>query len=179
MLRTFLIASFIAAAVGVGVYQVRSSCGLQDAALASTAPNEDHGGCGAHEEVAVAAAPVAEERGCAGGCDDEKQGGCGAHAEVAVAAEPVEEQGGCGAHAAAMEAAAVPQAPHVDGTVAFDGPPPVGAHAVCPVMNKAFVVDAETTTSVHEGKTYAFCCDGCKQVFDQDPARHAAAYASR
>jgi Cu+-exporting ATPase len=38
-------------------------------------------------------------------------------------------------------------------------------------------VDAATTnfTLAHEGRTYAFCCDGCLNSFKADPARYSAA----
>lgn len=29
-------------------------------------------------------------------------------------------------------------------------------------------------TSAYQGKTFYFCAPGCKQKFDQDPARYAA-----
>ena len=28
-------------------------------------------------------------------------------------------------------------------------------------------------TSVHDGKTYYFCCRGCKATFDSNPKRYA------
>lgn len=42
--------------------------------------------------------------------------------------------------------------------------------AVCPVAKREFSPSAQTATSVHEGKTYYFCCPGCKPRFDADPA---------
>jgi YHS domain-containing protein len=71
--------------------------------------------------------------------------------------------GSCGAHAD----------PHHVATAqaAFDAAPAHGDKALCLVMNREFVVDDRTATSVYEGKTYAFCCDGCKQAFDENPAK--------
>lgn len=65
---------------------------------------------------------------------------------------------------------------HAHGTVAaaFDAAPAAGEKALCLVMNREFVVDDRTVTSVYDGKTYAFCCDGCKQAFDENPAKFAA-----
>jgi YHS domain-containing protein len=41
-------------------------------------------------------------------------------------------------------------------------------------------VDEKTArfTSEYRGKTYYFCSAGCKQAFDQDPARYEQAQAS-
>lgn len=99
------------------------------------------------ELTAVATPVVDDEASCGDGsaCGEEKKAGsCGAHAN-----------------------------PHHVATaqVAFDAAPAHGEKALCLVMNREFVVDDRTTTSVHEGKTYAFCCDGCKQVFDENPAK--------
>jgi YHS domain-containing protein len=60
-----------------------------------------------------------------------------------------------------------------DAATSFEGAPPVGAHAICPVSHEAFTVTAETQTSEHAGRTYAFCCPNCKARFDADPARFA------
>lgn len=60
-----------------------------------------------------------------------------------------------------------------DAQRSFEGAPPVGAHAICPVSHEAFTVTAETQTSEHEGRTYAFCCPNCKGRFDADPAQFA------
>jgi len=58
-----------------------------------------------------------------------------------------------------------------DAQTSFEGAPPVGAHAICPVSHEAFTVTADTQTSVHEGRTYAFCCPNCKGRFDADPTQ--------
>ncbi len=41
-------------------------------------------------------------------------------------------------------------------------------------------VDPKTAEvkSEHEGKTYYFCCDGCKDSFEKDPGKYAGAQAS-
>jgi YHS domain-containing protein len=54
----------------------------------------------------------------------------------------------------------------------FDGMPPVGAKAVCPVMGNELTVTRDTVSSVYQGKTYVFCCPACKPQFDADPARY-------
>lgn len=64
-----------------------------------------------------------------------------------------------------------------DAQASFEGAPPVGAHALCPVSHEAFTVSAETPTSEHEGHTYAFCCSHCKERFDANPAEFAQAPA--
>jgi YHS domain-containing protein len=41
-------------------------------------------------------------------------------------------------------------------------------------------VDDQTTTeqSQYEGKTYYFCCSGCKSKFDQNPQQYASQKAA-
>jgi YHS domain-containing protein len=65
-----------------------------------------------------------------------------------------------------------------DAQASFEGAPAVGAHALCPVSHEAFTVTAETTTSEHEGRTYAFCCPHCKERFDANPAEFIQASAT-
>jgi len=49
---------------------------------------------------------------------------------------------------------------------------------VCPVLGQP-VTDFSPENSVdHEGKAYFFCCPGCKDEWDKDPAKHAAAAAA-
>ena len=56
----------------------------------------------------------------------------------------------------------------------FDGMPPVGTKAKCPVMGTEFEVTKETQSSVYKGKTYVFCCNGCKPQFDANPEKYVA-----
>jgi YHS domain-containing protein len=103
----------------------------------------------AQPELTAVAAPAEASCGDGAACGEEKQAGsCGAHAD-----------------------------PHHVATaqVAFEAAPAHGDKALCLVMNREFVVDDRTTTSVFEGKTYAFCCDGCKQVFDENPTKFVRA----
>ena len=46
---------------------------------------------------------------------------------------------------------------------------------VCPVTKEkiASVKDA-AGSSTYKGKTYYFCCAGCKPMFDKNPAKYAA-----
>lgn len=55
---------------------------------------------------------------------------------------------------------------------AFDGMPPVGTRARCPVMGGEFEVTANSQHSTFDGKTYVFCCPGCKPQFDADPGKY-------
>ena len=50
---------------------------------------------------------------------------------------------------------------------------PAAAELVCPVTGEkiASVKDA-TGSSVYKGKTYYFCCGGCKPAFDKNPAKY-------
>jgi YHS domain-containing protein len=48
----------------------------------------------------------------------------------------------------------------------------------CPVLGEPVdMVKAEATPALqsdHEGKKYLFCCEGCKTMFDKDPAKYIA-----
>lgn len=45
--------------------------------------------------------------------------------------------------------------------------------AVCPVMgSKIADVKKASGKSVYKGKTYYFCCAGCKPMFDKNPAKY-------
>lgn len=61
-----------------------------------------------------------------------------------------------------------------DAPVAFDAMPAVGTRARCPVSGEVFTVSAETVKAEHQGKTYVFCCAGCKAPFEADPAKYTA-----
>jgi YHS domain-containing protein len=54
----------------------------------------------------------------------------------------------------------------------FDGMPASGTPAHCPVMKNDFKVTADSTFSVYKGKTYVFCCPGCKPQFEADPEKY-------
>jgi len=73
---------------------------------------------------------------------------------------------------------AAPPAPPADkpaatpAPTAFDKMPAVGTKATCPVSKKEFTVAKDTPSSQYSGKTYVFCCAGCKPTFDKDPAKY-------
>ena len=49
---------------------------------------------------------------------------------------------------------------------------PASSALVCPVTgDKIASVKAAKGHSAYKGKTYYFCCDGCKPRFDKDPAK--------
>lgn len=54
----------------------------------------------------------------------------------------------------------------------FPEKPAVGTKALCPVMKNEFTITESTQMSEYEGKTYAFCCPGCKPQFDADPPKY-------
>jgi YHS domain-containing protein len=83
---------------------------------------------------------------------------------IAACGETGADQPATGAENAAAEPATVPSA--------FDGMPPVGTRARCPVMGGEFAVSAETEHSKYRGQTYVFCCPGCKPQFDADPEKY-------
>ena len=47
----------------------------------------------------------------------------------------------------------------------------VGDMAKCPVSGEEFIVDATSPKTEHDGKTYFFCCSGCKKKFEAEPAK--------
>ena len=52
----------------------------------------------------------------------------------------------------------------------FAEPPELGTEFTCPVSGGVFEVESNTRVSFYEGRYYAFCCGGCQQDFDADPA---------
>lgn len=52
-------------------------------------------------------------------------------------------------------------------------PAKTAVSAVCPVMgNKIPDITKAAGKSVYKGKTYYFCCGGCKPKFDKYPAKY-------
>ena len=49
----------------------------------------------------------------------------------------------------------------------------VGETTKCPVSGEEFVVEATSPKSEHDGKTYYFCCAGCKKKFEAEPGKFA------
>ena len=48
------------------------------------------------------------------------------------------------------------------------------AALICPVTKeKISSVKDAAGSSTYKGKTYYFCCAGCKPMFDKDPAKYA------
>jgi YHS domain-containing protein len=43
---------------------------------------------------------------------------------------------------------------------------------VCPVLKTKIDPKAAAGTSVYKGKTYYFCCSGCKPMFDKNPEKY-------
>jgi xanthine dehydrogenase accessory factor len=48
------------------------------------------------------------------------------------------------------------------------------AEATDPVCGMTVAIASDTPSAEHEGTTIYFCGDGCRQAFEQDPARYAA-----
>jgi YHS domain-containing protein len=78
------------------------------------------------------------------------------------------EGGSCGASKGHPASAAEPTAP-----ASFDAQPAMGTLAYCTVMDQVFAVSDATAFSEHDGRHYAFCCEGCKARFDDNPAQFA------
>jgi len=49
----------------------------------------------------------------------------------------------------------------------------VGDTTKCPVSGEEFVVEATSLKTEHDGKTYYFCCGGCKKKFEAEPGKFA------
>jgi YHS domain-containing protein len=56
------------------------------------------------------------------------------------------------------------------GAVKAPGDANVGDTTKCPVSGEEFDVTATSPKAEHEGKTYYFCCGGCKKKFEANPA---------
>ena len=58
-----------------------------------------------------------------------------------------------------------------DGPMKAPGEATIGDTTKCPISGEEFVVDASSPKVEHNGKTYYFCCSGCKKKFEADPAK--------
>lgn len=57
------------------------------------------------------------------------------------------------------------------GAVVPPGEAKVGDKSTCPVSGEEFVVTESSPKAEHDGKTYYFCCSGCKAKFEKDPSQ--------
>ncbi|MBX3192981.1 MAG: YHS domain-containing protein [Labilithrix sp.] len=73
---------------------------------------------------------------------------------------------------AAPSAPSEPSAPGKTGEVKAPGDANVGDTTKCPVSGEEFTVEATSQKVEHDGKTYYFCCGGCKKKFESDPAKY-------
>ena len=55
---------------------------------------------------------------------------------------------------------------------------PRRAEAIDPVCGMTVAIAVDIPATVHEGRTYHFCCDGCRDRFEDDPARYLTIRAS-
>ncbi|MSQ83782.1 MAG: YHS domain-containing protein [Myxococcales bacterium] len=75
-----------------------------------------------------------------------------------------------------------PQAAVAAPAAAATAPAPAAVAAVpagevkCPVSGEVFTPSASSPSADHNGKTYYFCCGGCKRKFEAAPDKFAAAY---
>lgn len=99
-------------------------------------------------------------KGCAGDCQRGKDGQCSCGGEGKDCG--CKDGAGCAQHKAAAAGAKPPSVPKEM----------VGQEVVCPVTGERFKVTEQTLTSEYEGKTYYFCCPGCKPKFDKAPAKY-------
>ena len=47
----------------------------------------------------------------------------------------------------------------------------IGDTQACPISGEEFVVSETSPKSEYNGKTYFFCCAGCKKKFEADPKK--------
>lgn len=121
--------------------------------------------------IASLAISLAALVGCA------STGTTGSAGSAGAAAEPCCDKADCkGCAEQGKPCCDKPECECKKGAVAASGALPadlVGTEATCAVSGKAFAVEADSTFSQHDGKTYVFCCPGCKKKFDADPAAFA------
>jgi len=65
-----------------------------------------------------------------------------------------------------------PATPAAAGDLKAPGEAKVGDKTKCPVSGEEFTVEATSQKVEHDGKTYYFCCGGCKKKFEADPAKY-------
>ena len=53
-------------------------------------------------------------------------------------------------------------------------PAAAAGEVTCVISGEKFVATAESPKSEYTGKTYAFCCPGCKKKFDAEPEKYAS-----
>lgn len=79
----------------------------------------------------------------------------------------------CGASTPAPPSApATPSTSSAPSSVKEPGEAKVGDTTKCPVSGEEFTVEATSQKVEHDGKTYYFCCGGCKKKFEADPAKY-------
>lgn len=78
--------------------------------------------------------------------------------------------GGPSAGAASPAGEAAKTAPA--GILKAPGDAKIGDTTRCPVSGDEFTVEASSPKTEYEGKTYYFCCGGCKSKFEADPAKY-------
>lgn len=87
----------------------------------------------------------------------------------------------CGGQSAATPSGTTPADSHAakpegeaKGPLKAPGDAQPGDRTTCPISGEEFVVDASSPHSEYNGKTYYFCCGGCKKKFESDPAKYSA-----
>jgi YHS domain-containing protein len=86
--------------------------------------------------------------------------GGGAQAPLTPASEPQEEH-----HASK------PAAEEASKDIKAPGEAKPGDVSRCTVTGEEIEVTADMPHAEHEGKTYYFCCPGCKKKFEADPSK--------
>ncbi|GMV43080.1 MAG: hypothetical protein AMXMBFR64_47960 [Myxococcales bacterium] len=156
----------LAALVGCASTGTTGSAGSAGAAAEPCCDKADCKGC-AEQGKPCCDKPECQDKqakgDCKGACDKAAKGECDKQAKADKAAGCTGDcdKGDCECK---------------KGAVAASGALPadlVGTEATCAVSGKAFAVEADSTFSQHDGKTYVFCCPGCKKKFDADPAAFA------
>jgi len=95
-------------------------------------------------------------------------------AAVLASAAPIFAAGRAqhGKPAASKAAAVKPAAKNSEPKAAPKRPAVKQAQVRCPVMGGVVKDPKKAPKSVYKGKTYYFCCPGCKPEFDKEPEKY-------
>jgi len=78
---------------------------------------------------------------------------------------------GCAGAQAASPATGHDPAVAATAAVKAPGEAAVSDTSTCPVTGETFKIEATSAKAEYQGKTYYFCCPGCKGKFEANPAK--------
>ena len=77
----------------------------------------------------------------------------------------------CGGGSNASKGAESPASSEAKKDIKAPGDAKPGDTSRCPVSGEEFTVTADSPHVERDGKTYYFCCSGCKKKFESDPSK--------